>query len=357
MARLPGLGLADDALAFVERNLHRARNGIKILADVDRPVIGASPKHTVFRLGRTEVWRYDGAPRPDRLPVVLVPSVVNRSNVLDVRPGGSFVERAVDSGLDVFMVDWGVADERDASRGLSSYVDDHLPRAIDAVLETTGAEGVVLFGYCMGGLLAVLTTAGHPELPVRALLALTTPVDLSKMGFPLDVIRTGKLTIDHVIDHRGLVPENLLDQGIRMVRPTSLIVQRAEVWQHLWNDEYVAGFRSIETWARGHVPVPGQALIDLVALAKSDQPAAGHFDVGGRRIDLADIECPVLTVVAERDTLVPAEASDPLMRLIGSHDKQEIKMPVGHIGVVVGRRASVCMDQMVEWFHQQATVG
>lgn len=356
MARLPGLGLADDALAFVERNLHRVRNGIKVIADVDRPVVGASPKHTVFRLGRTEVWRYDGSPRPDRLPVVLVPSVINRSDVLDIRPGGSFVERAVDSGLDVFMVDWGVADERDASRGLSSYVDDHLPRAIEAVLDTTGAEGVVLFGYCMGGLLAVLATAAHRELPIRALLALTTPVDMSKMGFPLDVLRTGKMTIDQVLDHRGLVPEKLLDQGIRMVRPTSLIIQGAEVWQHLWNDEYVVGYRSIETWARGHVPVPGQALADLLELATDDKPADGRFDIGGRVVNLRDINCPVLTVVAERDTLVPTAASEPLLRLVGSKDKRQITMPVGHIGVVVGRRASACMDEMVAWFHEKGTV-
>jgi poly[(R)-3-hydroxyalkanoate] polymerase subunit PhaC len=356
MSRLPGLGLADNALGFVERNLHRVRNGIKLIADVDRPVIGASPKQTMFRHGRTEVWRYDGERRSDRLPVVLVPSVINRSNVLDLRPGGSFVERAVVSGLDVFMVDWGVADERDAARGLTSYVDEHLPRAIDAVLDTTGADGVVLFGYCMGGLLAVLTTAGHPELPIRALLALTTPVDLSKMGFPLDAMRTGKLTIDQVVDHRGLVPEKLLDQGIRMVRPTSLVIQGAEVWQNLWNDAYVSGFRAIEGWARGHVPVPGQVLVDLLELATSDEPAAGRFAVGGRIIDLGDIECPVLKVVAERDSLVPTSASEPLMRLIGSLDKQEIVMPVGHIGVVVGRRASICTDQMVAWFHDHAAV-
>jgi polyhydroxyalkanoate synthase len=129
------------------------------------------------------------------------------------------------------------------------------------------------------------------------------------------------------------------------------------MWQHLWNDEYVTGFRSIDAWARNHVPVPGRALIDLVALATSDEPAAGRFDVGGRMIDLGDITCPVLTVVAERDTLVPAAASEPLMRLIGSDDKREINMPVGHIGVVVGRRASACMDEMVDWFHARATVG
>jgi hypothetical protein len=37
--------------------------------------------------------------------------------------------------MDVFMVDWGVPDERDADNDVETYVDEYLPRAIRAVAE------------------------------------------------------------------------------------------------------------------------------------------------------------------------------------------------------------------------------
>jgi polyhydroxyalkanoate synthase subunit PhaC len=62
-------------------------------------------------------------------PLFIVFSLVSRSYVLDLTPGNSFVEHLTDAGFDVFLLDWGVPDERDAHNLLEDYVAGYLPAA------------------------------------------------------------------------------------------------------------------------------------------------------------------------------------------------------------------------------------
>jgi polyhydroxyalkanoate synthase len=49
---------------------------------------------------------------------------------------------------------------------------------------------------------------------------------------------------------------------------------------------------------------------------------------------------PFLTVRADRDHIVPPEATAPLIDLVGSPDKHELRLAAGHMGLVVGRTAA-----------------
>jgi len=81
----------------------------------------------------------------------LAASLVNRSYVLDLLPGNSFIEQWRDAGFDVFLLDWGVADDRDAGNTLEDYVDAYLPAALARACRVSGARHLNLVGYCFGG--------------------------------------------------------------------------------------------------------------------------------------------------------------------------------------------------------------
>src|SRR3954453_21602664 len=155
----------------VERNLLRFRNGIKYAAGVDRPGLGLTPKDTVWRHDKMELWRYRSDQRRYKTPVLLVMSLVSRSYIFDLRPGNSLVEYMLGRGFDVFVLDWGVPDHLDADNSLSTYTDDYLPLAVDAVRRETGADTVTMNGYCFGGVLALLHAAAHPA-PIRNLITM-----------------------------------------------------------------------------------------------------------------------------------------------------------------------------------------
>jgi len=143
-------------------------------------------------------------------PLLIVFSLVSRSYILDLRPGASFIEALVEAGFDVYMLDWGEPDERDADNRLEDYVDDYIPGAIDRILDLSGADEVNLFGYCFGGNLTLLYAAHHPDAPLRSLTVLATPVDFRHMGPLADVFRVGGMTVDSVLGSDGNVPPSFV---------------------------------------------------------------------------------------------------------------------------------------------------
>ena len=64
----------------------------------------------------------------------------------------------------------------------------------------------------------------------------------------------------------------------------------------------------------------------------------------------SDIHCPFLNAFAEQDTITPVASSEPLTRLVGSADANELRLESGHIGFVAGREATkVARPQIVDW--------
>ena len=89
---------------------------------------------------------------------MIVHSLVSRSYVLDLYPGNSAIAFLLGQGLDVYLLDWGVADEAEAANTLETYTDRYLPDALAAV----GGD-VTLLGYCFGGVLSLLAAARRPR--------------------------------------------------------------------------------------------------------------------------------------------------------------------------------------------------
>ncbi len=50
-----------------------------------------------------------------------------------------------------------------------------------------------VFGYCFGGVLSLIFVAGHPEIPLRSLSLLATPIDFAAMGGMTALLRDGRL--------------------------------------------------------------------------------------------------------------------------------------------------------------------
>ncbi|WP_456547834.1 alpha/beta fold hydrolase [Blastococcus sp. SYSU D00813] len=330
----------------VERNALRARNGIRLVAGVDRPGVGCTPKDVVWQRGRTQLWHYrndlegNGGVRYSP-PLLIVFSLVSRSYILDLQPGNSFVEQLLDAGFDVYMLDWGEPDERDAENRLEDYVDDYVPAAVDRVLEISGCGEVNLFGYCFGGDLSLLYAAHHPDAPLRSLTVLATPVDFRHMGPLADVFRVGGLEVDQVVDADGNVPPRVVVQGFRSLTPTAEVTRYVTLWERLWNDEYVNSYQAMTGWADDHVPFPGAAARETVRmLVRDNGMVTDRLTVAGDRVHLRDVRVPFLTVRADRDHIVPPDATAPLIDLVGSEDKHELRLPAGHMGLVVGRTAA-----------------
>ena len=308
----------------------------------------------MWRSGRTELWRY----RSDRVsvspPLLIVYSLFNRSYILDLQPGNSFVEHLLNAGFDVYMLDWGIPDERDARNTLDDYIDDYLPAAVERVGQVADDDQVNMLGYCFGGVLSVLYAARHHDAPLRSLTALTTPADFQRLG-QLGDLFGGGLDIETVLDENGNVPTDVIQLGFRTLRPTAEITQYVDLWERLWSDEYVAAYQAMTGWASGQVPLPGGVARQIIEMARENPLMTDRLIVGGDRVRLSDITAPFLHVLASRDHIIPEASAGPLIELVGSSDKQELRLDAGHVGLLVGRTAArTTLPTIIDFLKQRS---
>jgi polyhydroxyalkanoate synthase subunit PhaC len=337
----------------VERSVLRARNGLRYVRGTHRPKLGATAKDVVWQRDKAQLWRYrgDSALRCEQ-PVLIITSLVSRSYILDLLPGSSSVEFLRDYGLDVFMVDWGIPDELEAANSFETYVDEYLPRAVDAVVRETGCREITMVGYCLGGVLAILYANGHDDPRIRNLVLLATPLNFSEMGPMVAALVEGRLDPDDLIDDTGNVPADVLYSGFFMMAPTTVVAQNATLLENLWNDEFVTGFQAMAQWTRDQVPFPGAAFRQMVAdLIRRNALMEGSWRLGGREIDFTTTGATVLNVMAQNDKVVPRPASEPVGVIVGRPGRrEEMIVPGGHATFGTGRSAfKHTLPSLAEW--------
>jgi polyhydroxyalkanoate synthase len=339
---LLGSDLAGRIGRDVERSLLRARNGLRYVQAMSRPREGATPKDVIWSRDRAELWRYRSeTPIRYAQPVLIVHSLVSRSYILDLRPGSSHVEYLLNEGFDVYMLDWGIPDERDADNTFETYVDEYIPLAVDAALEESGADELTMSGYCLGGVFGILFTAAYPDEPVRNLVLLATPIDFSQMGAMVAAVAAGRLDTPELLDETGNVPPDALYTGFYMQAPTKEIAQYAVLLENLWNDEFVDAYQAMAQWSRDHVPMPGAATRQIVDdLIRRNVLMSGRWELGGREIDFGAVRANVLNAVAEKDNVVPLPVTQPVMQLVGDPARRdELLLTGGHVTFGAGSHA------------------
>ena len=76
-------------------------------------------------------------------------------------------------------------------------------------------------------------------------------------------------------------------------------------------------------WTRDQVPFPGAAFREVVELfVRRNALMDGSLRVGGREIDFATTAANVLNAMAEKDTVVPRAAAEPVAALVGRPDRR-----------------------------------
>ena len=107
-----------------ETGMRRWWNLTRHVMGIDHAEVGQTPRDAVWSSGKAVLYRYRSDNRTVRQPILLVVSLVSRAFILDLQPGNSYVERLLEEGFDVFLLDWG----RPRRRGCRQHARDLLRR-------------------------------------------------------------------------------------------------------------------------------------------------------------------------------------------------------------------------------------
>jgi polyhydroxyalkanoate synthase len=324
----------------VDRLLQRGLKGIEYLGS-PVPVVGATPKTLLLRRGTLGLYHYKPQQREIyRTPILLVMATTNKAYIFDLAPGQSLVEYLLQRGYDVYVMDWNAPTAAERGLRIEDYVQGFIPDCIARVQQHSGEDDLTLVGYCFGGVLSLLYSALHDGSGLRNLVCFTTPLDFSQMTLFHTMADARRFDVDKLCDKLDVVPSELIIAGFDALRPAGRIAGQVRLWDNLWNDDYVKGYRMMERWGAETLPLASEYFRQIVKqLMQGNALHQGTLQIGGSTVDLKRIKLPLLHVIAQHDHIVPPACAQPLMRSVRSRDKQELMLPGGHVSLVAGANA------------------
>jgi polyhydroxyalkanoate synthase len=353
----PEPALAERLRLEVERAVQRSLKGVELFG-APPPTVGRTAKTVLHRRGTLSLYHYHAtADEIYRVPLLFVMAPTNKAYILDLAPGQSLIEFLLARGYDVYLMDWNPPGEDEGDLRIEDYVLDFIPDCLRRVQEDSGEDDVTLIGYCAGGMLSAIHVALLPDGPVKNLVCFTTPVDFSKMNLFRSMSDAKVFDVDKLVDSVGIIPADLVVAGFDALRPASRVAGQLRLWDNLWNDEFVKGFRMMERWGNETLPLPGGYFRQTVKeLLRGNALHEGTLRIGGRKVDLGNIRVPFLHVIAQYDHIVPPACAHPLVERVGSRDKEEVVLPGGHVSIAAGANAVKRMwPKLDSWLQKRST--
>ncbi len=277
-------------------------------------------------------------------PVLLVPPLMLAAEVYDVSARTSAVTLLREHGVDPWVVDFG-APEREKG-GLERTLADHViavSDAVDRVRRETGAD-VNLGGYSQGGMFCYQVAAYRRNDGLASLVTFGSPVDTTKampLGIPRD-IGSGLATLLADTVFRGSVPAWVSRMGFRMLDPVKSMRSRIDFIMRLHDREALLPREGQRRFleAEGWVAWPGPAMTDFLReFIAHNRMLEGGFVIDDRLLTLADIACPILSVVGNVDEIAPAAGVRAIRQAAPRAEVYELALDAGHFGLVVGSKA------------------
>jgi polyhydroxyalkanoate synthase len=339
-----------------EKLQQRFQRGVEILTGPLEVEVGQTPHDTVYTEDKLKIYHYRPVTEKRHpVPVLVTYALVNKQYMMDLQPDRSMVKKLLEQGIDLYMIDWGYPSRMDKFINMSDYINGYMDRCVDFVRQRTGSDKVTLLGVCQGGTFSIIYTALHQE-KVQNLVCVVTPFDFDTEDGLLN-IWARDMDIDKMVEVLGNVSGDFMNIGYLMLNPFRLMFAKyIDFMEHVDNPDFVSNFVRMEKWIFDSPDQAGEAIREFVKyFYQQNLLVKGQFKLDGQLVDPKKITVPVLNIYAQYDHLVPPAASEPLLKAVGSKDKEEICLPSGHIGIFVSSKSQrLLCPSMGKWLSERS---
>src|SRR6266508_1729644 len=299
--------------------------------------LAATKGKVVFRNRLMELIQYAPTTRTTyETPLLASPPWINKYYVMDLAPGRSFVQWAVDHGHTVFAISYRNPDASMRDVTLDAYLLEGPRIALDVIGEITGAPRVNIVGLCLGGtlttmLLAYLEAVGDQR--VRSATLLNTLVDFSEpvvLGAFTDQASVERL--ERKMARRGYL------EGREMATTFDLLRANDLVWNYvvsnwLLGDDPPAF--DILAWNADSTRMPAAMhSFYLRTCYMENQLARNRMALAGAQLNLDTVTADLYLVGAHTDHVTPWTSSYKTTQLLKSNARFVLTSS-GHIAGIV----------------------
>ncbi|HCY87270.1 MAG TPA: class III poly(R)-hydroxyalkanoic acid synthase subunit PhaC [Desulfobacteraceae bacterium] len=343
--------MAEDA-----RQAHtRAQKASEVLLDKLETQLAQTPYDVVFQEDRVKLKHYKPKKKTAyKTPLLVVYALINRETMLDLQPGRSVVERFLEEGIDLYMIDWGYPTRNDRFQGFDDHINGYMDTMVSYICKETGAKKVNLMGICMGGAFSVMYSALHPHR-VKNLVTTVTPTNFDTDKGLLHIWMKN-MDADKVVDTYGNLSADIMNFGFLMLNPARLMIDKyLGFYEHMDKKQFVENFVRMEKWIFDSPDLPGEVFREFIKECyQQNKLIQSRLEIGGKRVDLEKITMPLLNIYGKFDHLVPPEACDKLTTAVGSCDTKDICLNTGHIGIYVSSKCQeLFAPEIARWLKQR----
>ena len=299
--------------------------------------MAATPGAVVYRSELIELIQYEPqGSRTYSVPLLFCPPWINKYYIMDLAPGKSLIEWAVQHGHTCFAISYRNpgADMRDLD--FDDYLHQGLLDAIRVVREITGAPEINTLSVCLGGTLSAIGLAhqaAHGDRSVKSATFLNTMTDFSVPG-TLGVF-TDEATIaglEKQMNKRGYLDSDKMAHTFDALRANDLI------FQYVANN-WLMGRKppsfDLLVWNKDSTRMPARMHSRyLRACYLNNEFARGEFEVDGEKVDPRKVDVDTYIVSAIADHIVPWVAGYQTTQLLGGNHRFVLSTS-GHIAGIV----------------------
>lgn len=309
-----GLSLAKGARNFIHDL--RTNRGVPRQVVPDAHTVGKdmaiTPGKVVFRNELMELIQYaPSTAEVHKIPLLFSPPWINKYYIMDLAPGRSLVQWAVDHGHTVFMISYRNPDERMRHVKMDDYLISGPIAALEVVRDITGAEKVNLLGLCLGGTLTMATLAYLDAVGldlINSATFLNTLIDFSEPG--LLGVFTDEASIrrlERTMKRTGFLPKEEMQRSFNLLRTNDLIWNYA-VTSWLMGEEPPAF--DLLSWNNDSTRMPAEMhSFYLRSCYLGNELARGIMELAGQRLDLEEVDQDLYFLAAEQDHIAPWRSS------------------------------------------------
>jgi len=299
--------------------------------------MAATPSKVVYRNDVMELLQYlPQTKEVHAIPLLASPPWINKYYVMDLAPGRSLIEWAVQHGRTVFAISYRNPDSSLSGVTMDDYLLHGTQAALDVVAEITRSDTVDILAVCLGGALAAMNAAhlaASGKHAIGTLTLINTLLDYTEPGQLGCFVDEGTVRkLERRMARKGYLDGADMAGAFNALRANELIFN------------YVAS-----NWLMGEQPPAFDLLAwnaDATRLPAAmhswylrscyleNELAKGTMVLGGERLDLAAVTSDTYIVAAERDHIVPWTSSYESTRLLGA-DVRFVLSSGGHIAGIV----------------------
>jgi polyhydroxyalkanoate synthase subunit PhaC len=299
--------------------------------------MAATPGAVVYRSDLIELIQYEAqGEKVHAVPLLFCPPWINKYYIMDLAPGRSMIEWAVQHGHTVFAISYRNPDSTMREVNFDDYLYQGPLDAIRVVREITGAPEVNTVSVCLGGTLTAIALAHNAKVGDRSIKSATflnTLTDFSTPGvLGVFVDEPTIVGLERRMAKQGFLDSDQMAHTFDALRANDLI------FNYVVNN-WLLGKKppsfDLLVWNKDSTRMPAKMHSQyLRSCYLNNEFARGEFEIDGAKLEPGKVDIDTYVLAAVDDHIVPWASAYKTTQLFGG-ERRFVLSTSGHIAGIV----------------------